>query len=75
MCDGCAVMTSSVNVDLFVKDELEWEVRFRGRKPQETVVSLRKQLREALASGEAPSGRVSVSYTHLDVYKRQYPYS
>ena len=60
-------MSISVNVDLFVKDELEWEVRFRGRKPQESVVLLRKQLREALASGEAPSGRVILTDVTAEV--------
>ena len=43
---------SPVNVDLYVKDELEFEVRSRGKKPQGDVASLRKQLRDALAAGE-----------------------
>ena len=77
-----------VNVDLYVKDELEFEVGSRGKKPQGDVISLRRQLRDALAAGDEPSQvKISdvsaemdlcqemysepVSYTHLDVYKRQ----
>ena len=53
-------MMSGINMDLYVKDELEFDVRSRGKKPQGHVASLRKQLREALAAGEAMSG-VSLS--------------
>ena len=44
-----------VNVDLYVKDELEFEVRSRGDKPQGDVASLRKQLRELIAVGKEAS--------------------
>ena len=46
---------SPVNVDLYVKDELEFEVRSRGKKPQGDVASLRKQLRDALAAADGAS--------------------
>ena len=42
---------SSVNVDLYLKDELEFEVRSQGSRPQGDVASLRKQLRELIAAG------------------------
>ena len=49
-------MMSGVNVDLYHKDELEFEIRSRGKKLQGDVASLRKQLRNALAAGDEQSG-------------------
>ena len=57
---------TSINPDLFVKEEIEFELRARGKETRGNVQTLRRLLREALTAGDAP-----VSYTHLDVYKRQ----
>ena len=47
---------SSVNVDLYLKDELEFEVRSRGGRPQGVVASLRKQIRLLIAAETEVSG-------------------
>lgn len=39
-----------INVELFRKDELDFEVRSRGGTSQEDVASLRRELREFIAS-------------------------
>ena len=46
---------SVINPDLFLKHELEFEIKSRGGRPQGDVASLRKQLRDALASGGTTS--------------------
>ena len=52
------------NPDLLLKDELCYEALLRGLKHVNVTVSeLRKSLRL--------TGSETVSYTHLDVYKRQ----
>ena len=43
---------SGVDPDLFLRDELEFELRARGRNPKGAVTVLRKQLREALSAGD-----------------------
>lgn len=48
------------HVEFLVKDELEYEVRSRGAKPQDLVATLRKQLRELLGA-DAPVRPVKVS--------------
>ena len=50
MCPfNCVILAaeniSPVNVDFYLKDELEFEVRSRGSKPQGDVASLREQRR------------------------------
>ena len=42
---------SVVDPDLFLRDELEFELRARGGNPKGAVTVLRKQLREALSAG------------------------
>ena len=54
---------TSINPELFVREEIEFELRARGKETQGNVQTLRQRLREALTA---------VSYTHLDVYKRQH---
>ena len=44
---------SVLNPELFLRDEIEFELRARGRDPKRTVIVLRRQLREALSAGEA----------------------
>ena len=46
---------SVINPDLFLKHDLEFEIKSRGGRPQGDVASLRKQLRDALASGGVTS--------------------
>ena len=42
---------SGVDPDLYLLDELAFELRDRGRNPKGAVTVLRKQLREALSAG------------------------
>ena len=51
---------SVLNPELFLRDELEFELRARGRDPRGTVLVLRRQLREALAAGDSLS-KVSIA--------------
>ena len=46
---------SVLHPELFLRDEIEFELRARGRDPKGTVLVLRRQLREALSAGEALS--------------------
>ena len=46
---------SAINPDLFLRDELEFELRSRDKWTLGDVASMRKQLGEALAAGEVPS--------------------
>ena len=46
---------SALNPELFLRDELEFELRARGKDPRGNVQILRRQLREALAAGDALS--------------------
>ena len=48
-------MMSNINLKLFLKDELEFEIRSRSRRLQGDVASLRKQLRDAVAAGVVTS--------------------
>ena len=45
----------AVDPDLFHRDELEYEIRARGRNRKGGVHALRKQLRESLSAGEKSS--------------------
>ena len=51
---------STLNPELFLREELEFELRARGKEPRGNVPILRRQLREALAAGDALS-RVTIT--------------
>ena len=55
-----------INPDLFLKHELEFEIKSRSGRPQGDVASLRKRLRDALTSGEVTSTvKLTLSLIHI----------